>query len=83
MSIAATLAGIVADTNAAAAGAASEARVIALLDALSAEFPEMPNGQMMVALADLLGRLCRDNGGTKTATGLCTIILIRAQEKRG
>jgi hypothetical protein len=67
VSIAATLAGIVADTNAAAAGAASEARVIALLD----------------ALADLLGRLCRDNGGTKTATGLCTIILIRAQEKRG
>jgi hypothetical protein len=69
MSIEKTLADVVMAVATAESGGRAEARVLALASALGAEFGDMPTPQLMLALADMLGRLCQ--GNDKAATALC------------
>lgn len=84
MTIEAEVARLVADANKLTGQARCDARVLALLDVLKSAFPDMPSGEMMLGLADLLGRLVlASGGGTACATSLCTIVLLRAKKSSG
>jgi hypothetical protein len=83
MSIKATVSRMVAEANAAGDVSRTDARVITMLDVLQDGFPDISTGEMMLVMADTLGRLVRIGGGNRsqTAQGLCTIILLRATER--